>query len=327
VSEIENISHRRQFLEHAVGVTAAVVIPPVAAGVHSIRTRSQTMIHELSDFSPQTDFASFVRGRGPLRVAFEEDSWTFDYLRAGRTSDDLLFFFPSALQLSSRRVPHFHRWSWADRLGDAEVALISDPTLRLDDSMIGGWFQGRHDDWVLLRVLRHVQLLTKALGTRRIIFTGSSLGGFAAIQAATILSAPDSPLKNVAIGFLAEIPQTSLRLYSVRSVMNTLARSCYGLEGLNNVPLVFDERLDVVATMQAKTTVPRGVVVSKASDVHHHGVHTAHLEQGLVRLGGRSQIDIQIIPSDIDPSGHSPLPLDKFLHQLERVRAWVPLPR
>lgn len=82
-------------------------------------------------------------------------------------------------------LPIFARWNWGKVLG-GHVLAVCDPTLYLDDQLRMGWFVGRRSvDPVqaLLRTVERVRLQL-AIAAERVVFYGSSGGGFASMVAA-----------------------------------------------------------------------------------------------------------------------------------------------
>ncbi len=250
---------------------------------------------------------------GATRYSLTEENWEFDYFYHPKRKKNLYVFFPSALMPGKRLVPSFHRWSWAPLMPDADVLCVSDPTLRLDQDLLGGWFQGRGEDWVLPRILKHIALIQQKLRYGRVVFCGSSLGGFAALQAGVL--APSIDFAATDIRVFAENPQISLPLYNFRSHMQKLAQVSYAVSDLAEVPEYALMRLDIVRLVHQLNHVPRGLVVVKESDTHHHQVHAKLLRDG-IPLSHRSRLSIEVIPTSIDATGHTALTLAEMLKRI-----------
>ncbi|MGE0310859.1 MAG: hypothetical protein AB7P21_04460 [Lautropia sp.] len=251
-----------------------------------------------------------------VRCALVEGDWLFDYFHFGRGRRRLLVLFPSALVRGKRIVPSFHRWSWAPQFSDADVLCVSDPTLRLDEEILGGWFQGTADDWVMPRVLRHIRHLTIGGEYREVVFCGSSLGGFAALQAGVL--APSVGFTSEECRVVSENPQVSLPRYMWGAHMAKLARVSYGVDSLDLVEPRHLGRLDVALLSEQCGHVPIGVVVVKESDAHHHQVHVKYLQQALAeRAAERLRVDV--IPASLDASGHTPLSFKELSTRLETL--------
>jgi len=251
----------------------------------------------------------------PTRCSFEEDSWHFDYYFAPNSSRTLLVFFPAALVPNKRYVPAFHRWSWAFKLPEYDVLCLSDPTLYLHEHMLGGWLQGTSKDWVLMRCLSHLRAFQSLRNYTHIVLCGFSMGGFVAIQAATLC--PDNIIRTRVMAY-AENPQISLIKYCHRRHMNLIASVCYGVSSLDKVSSDFNPRLDIVSLIASQNYVPPGLVVIKEGDTHHHGVQLQHLRSGL-QLFDQSVLGLEVIPMSIDSSSHTPLTLQGMRDRIGRM--------
>lgn len=85
-------------------------------------------------------------------------------------------------------LPVFGRWNWGKILG-AHVLSFCDPTIYLDDNLSLGWYLGTVEENALHGVVAIAQRCAAEIGIdpERIVFSGSSGGGFAALQAAALL--------------------------------------------------------------------------------------------------------------------------------------------
>ena len=102
-------------------------------------------------------------------------------------ADRLFVMFSGAVD-RSKPLPVFARWNWGKVLG-GHVLSVCDPTLFLDDQLRLGWFVGNRTldpMGALVRIVDRVRALTR-IGEGRVIFYGSSGGGFAALLAAASL--------------------------------------------------------------------------------------------------------------------------------------------
>lgn len=260
------------------------------------------MMH-LNEMSCVHSLESLSSVDAPTLCSFDEACWRFDYYFSPRQSSTLLVFFPGALTANKRYVPAFHRWSWAFQLPAYDVLGLSDPTLYLDEHLLGGWLQGKSVDWVLTRSLSHLQAFQSLRKYENIVFCGSSLGGFVALQAAT-LSVDNFMGARVMV--YAENPQISLMKYWITRHMNLLASVCYGVRSLNDVSSQFHSRLDIVSLITSQNHIPRGLVVTKESDTHHHEVQLQYLRSGL-QFCSSHLLNLEVIPASVDSSGHTPL--------------------
>lgn len=85
----------------------------------------------------------------------------------------------------AKPLPVFARWNWGKVLG-GHVLAVCDPTLYLDDQLRLGWFVGNRSIDPMKALLRTVEQVRMQLGIAdtRVVFYGSSGGGFASMVAA-----------------------------------------------------------------------------------------------------------------------------------------------
>lgn len=264
-------------------------------------------VNSLNDLNPNTENPKYL-------CHFKEDGWIFDYYAFLRGRNKLLVQYPGAIADIKKRakiIPNFPRWTWASKLNSYDILNVADPTVRLDDTLFGGYFMGKFDDYILLRHIKHLQFLVDKNKYETVIFHGSSLGGFISLQMAILFPPPLNKL------VLAEIPQISLiKFTAARNNMNHLAKLCYNVNGILNVPNKYLYRLDIVELMKKYNYVPNGLVVIKESDSHHYNVHIKYLMDNITAQQ-RNNLKIEVIPSSIDKSGHTALNLDQFKERLE----------
>jgi hypothetical protein len=259
-----------------------------------------------------------VAGAGNLTCSFKQANHTFDYFLSKRGSKTLLVFLPSAQRKENRIVPVFHRWTWSRHFSDCDVLSVSDPILYVDARILGGWLLGDRQTWLLEDVLKHVAYLQSKLGYENVVFCGSSLGGFCAIQAGGMAAA--NGVEVGAGGVYAENPQINLMTYSVASAIDLLARTSFGVASRTEIAEEFQVRLNVVKTLEAYSSVPRGLVVIKESDKHHFEDQLPQLEDYL-ELKKDTRIKIEVIPAEEDPTGHSPLTLEQMKQRVYAILA------
>lgn len=99
----------------------------------------------------------------------------------------LFVMLNGAVDREKTALPAFARWNWGKILG-GHVLAVCDPTLYLDDQLRLGWFVGRETFDPMQTLLRTVDRVSRALQVDpgRVIFYGSSGGGFAALLAAAL---------------------------------------------------------------------------------------------------------------------------------------------
>jgi hypothetical protein len=264
------------------------------------------------------NFADLLLDHMPERLStetsshlhFEQDGWTHDYLVYPKDSKRLVVLLPGAMAKGKRFLPCFHRHSWASLI-PANVICVSDPTLALHEDLLGGWFQGRSKDFVLERIVRHIETLSLMLGVPvgNVLFAGSSLGGWAAIAAATLLPG--------AVAY-AENPQTDLRNY-YSGPLALLDQHVF--EGqLTQFTKDEPHRFSLLDLMRKSAYVPPLWITQKCSDEYHHVHHFRPFVSGMGSLGlARSHFVAEEIGVQVDSSGHSPLSSPQAIRRLEFI--------
>lgn len=104
-----------------------------------------------------------------------------------KVKNDYLIVTPNgAVDRKKLQLPAFARWNWHG-LFNSSILAISDPTLYLDDSLPIGWFAGTKYQNTTTFAADTVLKVASLLGIppSRIIFWGSSAGGYASILLAS----------------------------------------------------------------------------------------------------------------------------------------------
>lgn len=134
--------------------------------------------HGMPESSPGTVF----------RLQHElDEGMPLDALVVNKGTDTLVVSFHGATDQDSTDLPRFERLR---TLLDMDVSsmFFSDPTLHLDPKIWLTWYTGNGEEPLHKVLARWVQRAAETIGTRRIVLTGSSGGGFAALQVGSHLS-------------------------------------------------------------------------------------------------------------------------------------------
>lgn len=238
--------------------------------------------------------------------------WNFRFDRFGqsfhsrlmrRKGKDLVVFLPSLRRPGATRVDYFDRISWAAELG-CSCLFVADPGLGLDPELRGSWFQGGPAFYGIERLALDLRRIGAEFGfpEDRMLFYGSSQGGFAALALGAML-----PGARV----LAEAPQTDVRRYRARIEVNRMARACYGVQTAAAIPATLAWRLDLAALF-ARHPPARSHILVKDSDLHHLEDHIHPLLAG----GNWPAITLEILTGDPGGAGHTALPAGLVLPYL-----------
>lgn len=257
-------------------------------------------MYSLNDFPTLSSLDEAFRIDSPSCISFKENDLKFDFFFYPKKKKKLLIFFPSALPKNKRIVPSFHRWSWCEKFKEYDCLCVSDPTLHLSPEMLGGWMQGTKENWALENLVKKLENLCVDHLYETIIFTGSSLGGFCAIQASFIFS-----VNGVSNFYYAENPQITLYKYIYKSHIDKIATVSFGEKSIDHLN-DYSYRFDVVKTATKYGYHFNGLVVIKESDDHHFNVHIGYLKENL------PCINVEIISKEVDSTGHTPLDFDQM---------------
>lgn len=124
---------------------------------------------------------------------------------------DRLFIMLNGAVDRAKPLPVFARWNWGKVLG-GHVLAVCDPTLWLDPQLRLGWFVGNRKIDPMQALLRTVEGVRERLGIadHRVVFYGSSGGGYASMVAAASRPCGRAIVVN---------PQTDILHYPVKAVV------------------------------------------------------------------------------------------------------------
>lgn len=187
-------------------------------------------------------------------------------------SDTLMVGFHGALDRGKYTLPRFERLQGLNSLGSPHL-VFSDPTLDLDPQLTLGWYLGTQQHDVQSAIAQFVLERMEAGGYKRVLLSGSSGGGYAALQVASMV--PDS----IAVVFN---PQTRIRQYFPRFA-NMALDTAFGHRTLS-----FDEelRLDVLARYRHLQPSIKIYFVQNIGDEHHDMRHRGPLVDALYDVPG-----------------------------------------
>lgn len=224
-----------------------------------------------------------------------------------RDSDVLIVSFQGALG-KEQQPPRFERFS-SLRQRPENLLFISDTTIAPEKGILLGWYFGSAADDLQCRVAGFIQRVAEQLGVRRIVVTGSSGGGFAALVIGQKI--PGSCC-------LAFDPQIRPALWGVQSFPQLI----YG----DNVPwrdfeAEFPTRLSVVEELRSHVGRERFQIVQNLGDKHHVELQLPPLLRflkisatGGASVDGRTRIDFVHYGE-----GHVPPPYDLVAVWLDRL--------
>ncbi|WHH52218.1 hypothetical protein QFA96_07580 [Pseudomonas sp. Ap32] len=135
------------------------------------------------------EFEKSKLGNGRFRV-WQNDA-RFDCLFHEKPDTEYLYVFLNGSRgedlKSFAPIPRFGRWSW-HQLFNGSTLFIEDPMLYKYETLNLGWYYGTAEDDYLDATLNIVKSVQMKIGAAKVIFYGSSGGGYAALQLAARLS-------------------------------------------------------------------------------------------------------------------------------------------
>lgn len=226
-------------------------------------------------------------------------------LYAPRESRTLIVSFHGSLQRSKYQLPRFE---WRNSLAsfDAAQLFIADSTLHLNEAMALAWYIGSSDQDFCSDVADLVKDIATAAGYDRILLTGSSGGGFAALAVSRQIDG------SAAVCFS---PQTRVGDYR-NSVVRTFYRTAFpDMGGYAAVERAHRSRFDLRHLYATTPDVNFVRYVQNTRDTSHYKKHYTPFAEarevdpalGGVDASGR----IDFVPQRLQ-EGHQPPPRGRF---------------
>lgn len=166
-------------------------------------------------------------------------------VKLNAASPYLVVFGQDAIVRSRHSLPRFFRWSWAKEESYSAI-FLNDPTLYLNDTIEGGWFQGTSKVDYMKEAFVFISDIVRTLNIEmnNVLFFGASAGGFTSLCMGALARA------NV----LVDIPQTNLLTYHIEKAKQSLLQTCYGIHDSYDQ---FRPRLDAISFMHENASWPK----------------------------------------------------------------------
>lgn len=185
-----------------------------------------------------------------------------------KVENDYLIVAPhGAIQRDEYPLPVFGRWNW-DGIFKSNILTICDPSLYLDDELSVGWFAGTRyqnsPELIIDTVKKISQLLN--ISPNRIIFWGSSAGGYASILLSSLIDGAK---------FICANGQTTILAYGANHV--ELYRKVFDINSTAvDLAKYYPERWSAIDALQASYDKKRktsGIILQNTMDRRHYEKH------------------------------------------------------
>ena len=244
-----------------------------------------------------------------------------DALLVNRGSRTLIVSFHGALDRKRYSIPRFERLRTLLRYR-VNCLFFADPSLHIDPTLELSWFTGWKGTDVHRDIAAWISVTAEQLGSDRIVLTGSSGGGFAALMVGSYI--PDSVV-------VAYSPQVDIRLYEadgqyphaakrnyIRHVWPDLCRGqdLAKFDFTKKWNETIEERTSA-AVRYSKPRDTRILFVSNVQDTHHHTVQLEALRDAIGDDPDRLKIRTYT-----GPQGHYPPGQADFEDALIEAAQW-----
>ena len=225
-------------------------------------------------------------------------------------SEKLLIIGSGALPPTSkhdRSRPLMNRHSWEF---DESTICYNDPTLYIDDELVGPWGVGTIDDWYLEKIAMIIEKIKKNIHIKNenLLFYGSSSGGFCSLLLSTLIKDSYS---------LAEIPQLNLKT-NWRKHYLLLIKHCFN--GLPEKEILerWSYRLKFIDLMKKEKYIPNAFLLLDYSYEPDVDMQYVPFFQELKEINGDITDKIHII-IQWKNKGHTPQGYKETVKALDRV--------
>lgn len=212
---------------------------------------------------------------------------------------NLFVMLPSAVDRNSMELPSFNRWTWAlEGFFPGHVFCISDPTLEENNQLSLGWLIGSKTKDATEDFANFIKKFAKAkkIPRERIVFYGSSAGGFAALALAAHIEG------SIAVAINS---QTEALMYENVHQVSLVKKICFDTEFPDEINYKFRNRLSMPNRWK-NVKKSKAFVVQNENDDHHY---REHFMPFLRSLGGTLQSGISHVGKHTfwlyqSPGGH-----------------------
>jgi hypothetical protein len=186
------------------------------------------------------------------------------YINAKPHSGKIYIFSPGFMRRDQFSLPFFQRLRWAEEI-EATVIILSDPGLGLDENLGLSWFQGTRRDYFLPKVADVLRDIVKVLEVphNRVMFYGSSAGGFASLMFASFVEGSCALVNN---------PQTNICRF-LKGPVQALLDVCFDGISIDEASRELEDRFCVATHYRSLGVLPNILYVQNMFDQFHVDNH------------------------------------------------------
>ncbi|WP_299302553.1 hypothetical protein [uncultured Brachybacterium sp.] len=193
----------------------------------------------------------------PYETTTTSSGLDIDFMSMNDQTGSMVVLMSNALVpgREDRRFPAFHRWSWATAWPESHVLAFADPALRKSTIPDGAWYLDAQRDSI--RAIAEVvaaEAEQRRVPLDRVVFYGSSLGGFAALCAAAVTHSRA----------VVEVPQIDFRRWFPGAIKKVEEHVLHGSVG--DLHAVHPERVDVWERFLHEGHIPSFTIVTNELD-------------------------------------------------------------
>lgn len=206
--------------------------------------------------------------------------WSFPALYFPADSPYLFVLCPSAVDRKKANPPVFSRWTWVKKnIFPGNVLCIADPILNLYENINVGWCIGDKNNDGILDLSEIIMEIAykKRIAFDKIIFYGSSAGGFTALALAACIEG------SLAVAINS---QTNILKFISRTAVDAIKKYCFGGLDENKIYDNFLNRIDMIDRYKT-VNKSRVFLVQNILDQHHY---ETHYKPFITSLGGDSAL-------------------------------------
>lgn len=213
--------------------------------------------------------------------------------------------------VGKKHLPYFTRAKWHDLFPNKCFIACADPSLLSNSEVLNGtWFLDKEKgsrlidlaDWLKKFIKENVE------GSNvKIVFAGSSMGGYASIYLANLIEGSFA---------FAECPQINLYSYS---------GSKKAIEEIGNGDgSCLAEHVDLITLFKRLKRVPNVHIFVPATDVHHLGLHVSPYARAVGNYlrdnkCSSTYFEVSVVHSKLTPTGHAPISKMLFKENIEKL--------